>query len=218
MKEDGFDIVHGVVSADDLAPLADALVNSGPRHLMRLPAVAALATDRRLVEIASCWLDSTVIPFRATLFDKSGSRNWFVAWHQDATLPLESRVESSEWGPWSVKAGVLHARAPAWAMDRIVALRVHLDESTRDNGPLRVIPGSHLRGVLSTDDMLAIAAGETPVDCLARRGGIVAMRPLLIHASSKARSESPRRVLHIEYAASLYLAPGIRLALAGSMT
>ena len=214
MNDDGFEIVKGAVSDEEIVRLSSALENSGPRHLMRFPAVAALATDRRLVEIASRWLDSTAIPYRATLFDKSGLRNWFVAWHQDATLPLESRVESSEWGPWSVKAGVLHARAPAWAMDRIVALRVHVDESTLDNGPLRVIPGSHRRGVLTTDEILTLAREGTPVDCLARRGGVVAMRPLLIHASSKAETESPRRVLHIEYASSLDLAPGIRLVTA----
>jgi hypothetical protein len=40
------------------------------------------------------------------------------------------------------------------------------------------------------------------------------MRPLLIHASSKAETDAPRRVLHIEYAHSLDLKPGIRLAVA----
>jgi len=218
MNDDGFEIFQGVVSNDEIVRLSGALDNSGPRHLMRFPAVAALAKGQGLVDIASGWLSSKAIPFRATLFDKSGLRNWFVAWHQDATLPLESRVESPEWGPWSVKAGVLHARAPAWAMERIVALRVHVDESTLDNGPLRVIPGSHRRGVLTTDEILTLAREGTTVDCLAKRGGVVAMRPLLIHASSKAESESPRRVLHIEYASSLDLAPGIRLAMDGSMT
>jgi hypothetical protein len=40
------------------------------------------------------------------------------------------------------------------------------------------------------------------------------MRPLLIHASSKAQTAEPRRVLHIEYADSLELMPGIQLAVA----
>jgi len=40
------------------------------------------------------------------------------------------------------------------------------------------------------------------------------MRPLLIHSSPRAISSDPRRVLHIEYADSLELAPGIRLAMA----
>jgi hypothetical protein len=37
------------------------------------------------------------------------------------------------------------------------------------------------------------------------------MRPLLVHASSKAKVEMPRRVLHFEYAASLVIEPGLEL-------
>ena len=40
------------------------------------------------------------------------------------------------------------------------------------------------------------------------------MMPLLIHSSAKVVNGLPRRVLHIEYAATLELAPGLRLAIA----
>jgi hypothetical protein len=50
------------------------------------------------------------------------------------------------------------------------------------------------------------------VDCLVPRGGVLAMRPLIVHASSKSQSEKPRRVLHIEYAATFQLAAGLHLA------
>ena len=53
-----------------------------------------------------------------------------------------------------------------------------------------------------------------PVSCLVPRGGVLAMRPLLIHSSSKARTDATRRVLHIEYADSLRLGEGVRLAVA----
>jgi hypothetical protein len=43
---------------------------------------------------------------------------------------------------------------------------------------------------------------------------VIAMRPFLIHASSKSVNDHPRRVLHILYAPSLELAPDIRLAVA----
>ena len=51
-----------------------------------------------------------------------------------------------------------------------------------------------------------------PVDCVAPSGGVVAMRPLTLHASSKSADDRPRRVLHIEYAASMELGGGIELA------
>jgi ectoine hydroxylase-related dioxygenase (phytanoyl-CoA dioxygenase family) len=96
----------------------------------------------------------------------------------------------------------------------VVALRVHLDASTHDNGPIRVIPGSHNAGVLSDEAVASYAADHDSVECLVGQGGVLAMRPLLIHASSKTRIGAPRRVLHIEYADSLALNGVIRLAIA----
>ncbi|HKS17062.1 MAG TPA: phytanoyl-CoA dioxygenase family protein [Planctomycetota bacterium] len=218
MNDPGFEIAGGVVSHDECDQLLDRLngvrhSGAGARRLMRDPHVRDFARKPGLVDLARRWLGADAVPFHATLFDKAGLRNWFVTWHQDATLPLESKIESAEWGPWSTKAGVLHARAPAWAMDRIVALRIHFDASTMDNGPLRVIPGSHKLGVLASERVLAVAHESPAADLLADRGGVIAMRPLLIHASARSESSRPRRVLHIEYADTLDLAPGLRLAL-----
>jgi len=187
---------------------------AGARHLMAVPAIEAAAKDKRLLRIARRALGDGAVPFRATLFDKSAMANWLVVWHQDTALPLESRNDSAEWGPWSLKAGLLYAHAPAWALSRVIALRISLDASTSENGPLRVIPGSHLAGVLSDDEIFGLARTHENIEVLVPRGGVLAMRPLLVHSSSKARSGEPRRVLHIEYAGALKLKPWLRLAIA----
>jgi ectoine hydroxylase-related dioxygenase (phytanoyl-CoA dioxygenase family) len=111
-----------------------------------------------------------------------------------------------------VKSGVLHAIAPAAALAGVVALRVHLDDSTHANGPLRVLPGTHAAGILAHRDVQHLAETVAPVECVAAAGGVVAMRPLVLHASSKASGGSSRRVLHIEYAATVHLERGIELA------
>jgi ectoine hydroxylase-related dioxygenase (phytanoyl-CoA dioxygenase family) len=111
-----------------------------------------------------------------------------------------------------MKGGVLHAIAPGSALSAVVALRVHLDDSSSTNGPLRVLPGTHVDGVLSHDEIQRRAQTIAAVECLASVGGVMAMRPLLVHASSKSRDDRPRRVLHIEYAATLQFGPGIELA------
>jgi ectoine hydroxylase-related dioxygenase (phytanoyl-CoA dioxygenase family) len=134
-----------------------------------------------------------------------------VAWHQDTALPIESRVELAGWGPWSDKYGITYAHAPAQVLARIVALRVHLDDSHAENGPLRVLPGTHQLGVLSDTEVSEQARRIEPVECLALAGDVLAMRPLIIHASSKVRGDAPRRVLHIEYAGSLDLGNGLEL-------
>ncbi|MEW6730683.1 MAG: phytanoyl-CoA dioxygenase family protein [Acidobacteriota bacterium] len=221
MNDTGCYIENSILSARECDDLILALSQSpqtrgraGSRHLMANPMVVALATDNRLLQIARRYLGELAIPFRATLFEKSRYANWLVVWHQDTTLPLESHIVSQEWGPWSRKGGILYAHAPTWALSRILALRVHLDASTSENGPLRVIPGSHLAGVLTDDEVFNIARAQECMECLVPRGGVLAMRPLLIHSSSKARSSAPRRVLHIEYADSLQLDRNIHLAIA----
>jgi ectoine hydroxylase-related dioxygenase (phytanoyl-CoA dioxygenase family) len=185
---------------------------AGARHVLRVAAVRELAGDDRLVNIARKFVGSHPIPFRATLFHKSPSSNWLVTWHQDTALPLRQRVNHASWGPWSVKSGVLHAMAPAAALAAVVALRVHLDDSTQANGPLRVLPGTHKGGVLAHHDIQRLAETVMPVECVAPAGGVVAVRPLVVHASSKVTGGPSRRVLHIEYAATVHLEPGIELA------
>src|SRR5687768_7565275 len=77
---------------------------AGARHVLNVPAVRELSADPRLISIASQFVGSTPIAFRATLFDKSPKANWLVVWHQDTALPLEHRVDGAGWGPWSTKA------------------------------------------------------------------------------------------------------------------
>jgi ectoine hydroxylase-related dioxygenase (phytanoyl-CoA dioxygenase family) len=172
---------------------------AGIRHMLRCPDVASLARRPRLLEMATAALGKPARPFGATLFDKSPQANWLVVWHQDTALPLSERRDVPGWGPWSVKSGVIYAHAPATALTRVVALRVHLDDSTLLNGPLRLLPGSHRQGVLGDEEIAELVRTTTPVDCLAQRGSVVLMRPLVVHASSKQLAPAPRRVIHIEY-------------------
>ena len=137
-----------------------------------------------------------------------------MVWHQDTALPLRERHDAPSWAPWSVKDGVVYAHAPAGVLSQVLALRIHLDDSTADNGPLRVLPGTHTEGVLSDDAIREFVAQIEPTDCLIPQGGVLAMRPLLIHASSKSQSEGLRRVLHIEYSASMTVGAGLELAVA----
>ncbi len=176
--------------------------------------VAAIAKDRRLTSLAAGFVGSDPVPFSATLFEKNEQANWLITWHQDTALPMAEPFEAEGWGPWSKKAGLHFSHAPDWVLSRVIALRLHLDDSTTANGPLRVLPGTHTDGVLTDAQVFALADSVAAVECLVDRGGVIAMRPLLIHASSKSVSDQPRRVLHILYAPSLELARGMRLALA----
>jgi ectoine hydroxylase-related dioxygenase (phytanoyl-CoA dioxygenase family) len=95
---------------------------------------------------------------------------------------------------------------------QVVALRLHLDDSRADNGPLRLLPGTHTLGLLTESDIARLTTEVPAVDCTVPAGGVVVLRPLIVHASSKAESDLPRRVLHIEYARSLDLGDGLQVA------
>ena len=216
---EGYSIHPGVFTPAEMTIVLGALERSelqrtraGARHVLSVPEVRLLADDERLLPIARGYVGPAAVPYRATLFDKSRAANWLVAWHQDIALPIRRQIDHPAWGPWSRKGGVLHAIAPAFALERVVALRVHLDDSTPDNGPLRVLPGTHTEGVLGDDEIRLRADVVEPVACTVAAGGVIAMRPLTIHASSKSANERPRRVIHIEYAAGTDLGGGIELA------
>jgi ectoine hydroxylase-related dioxygenase (phytanoyl-CoA dioxygenase family) len=221
LEEQGFAVIPEVFASNDIEDLDAELSGmalprsrAGLRHALRHPAIAALAENARVLGIAREILGHEAFPFRATLFDKSPMSNWLVVWHQDTALPLRDRREAPGWGPWSVKEGVIYAHAPASALCDVLALRVHLDDSTTQNGPLRVLPGSHRDGVLSDDAIHELVARVPSVDCMIAKGGILAMRPLLVHSSSKSHSEGSRRVIHIEYSATATIADGFELAIA----
>lgn len=100
-----------------------------------------------------------------------------------------------------MKAGVPHVQPPVGVLENMLALRFHLDESGQDNGALRVIPGSHRLGRLSPKTIAEITAARRATVCAVPAGGIVAMRPLCLHASSSAKQATNRRVVHLVLAA-----------------
>jgi ectoine hydroxylase-related dioxygenase (phytanoyl-CoA dioxygenase family) len=221
VTQDGFSIISHVIPASAVSRLREELAHNslsrsraGFRHALRHHAIADFVRDPALSSLGSEIFGADAIPFRATLFDKSPASNWLVVWHQDTALPIQHRRDVPGWGPWSSKDGITYAHAPAAALENILALRVHLDDSTIENGPLRVLPGTHSTGVLEDDSIHRLASEIEPVDCIVPLGGVIAMKPLIVHASSKSQSPQPRRVLHIEYAPSLHLQDGLKLALA----
>jgi ectoine hydroxylase-related dioxygenase (phytanoyl-CoA dioxygenase family) len=219
VKQHGYGLIPCVFGPDEVSTIQEELsrtslarTRAGVRHAMSSTCVARIAQDSRMLQLARSVLGEGAIGFRATIFEKTPEANWLVAWHQDTALPLRQRREVPGWGPWSVKEGVIYAHAPAQALEKVLALRVQLHDSTVENGPLRVLAGTHTHGVLTDEEIHVIAKDGTGVECVMAVGGVVAMRPLVIHASSKSQTEKLRRVLHIEYAESLEIDNGLELA------
>jgi ectoine hydroxylase-related dioxygenase (phytanoyl-CoA dioxygenase family) len=173
---------------------------AGVRNLICHPAVQRLLLHERLGGYLWSIIGRDLVAVKATLFDKSGGSNWRAQWHQDRAIAVKERMAVPGYGPWSSKAGTLHVEPPAEVLAQMLAIRIHLDACGAENGPLRVISGSHRAGKLTDDELAEMIASQAAVDLTAAQGAILLMRPLLVHSSTAAISTAHRRVLHIEFA------------------
>jgi ectoine hydroxylase-related dioxygenase (phytanoyl-CoA dioxygenase family) len=162
--------------------------------------VRELARSQPIRAAAEAILGPGCFAVRGILFDKTPDANWKVAWHQDLTIAVRERQSVDGFTAWSIKDNVLHVQPPTWILERMVALRLHLDDCRQENGPLRVLPGSHRYGRLDSSAIDRWKASVPEVQCVVERGGLVLMRPLLLHASSAAEDARHRRILHLEFA------------------
>ena len=204
IEQHGFAVVPRAIEADEQRELLATLSpvsGAGRRGLLALPAVAELARSPRLLDLIRPHLPSEPFPVRAIYFDKSSDTNWLVPWHQDLTLALRARAEVPGFGPWSTKDGIPHVQPPVELLQQMLTVRLHLDAADESNGALRVLPGSHRLGRLSSERVQELRSQQSDFLCAVSAGDALLMRPLLLHASSRSTSPRHRRVLHIEYAA-----------------
>jgi ectoine hydroxylase-related dioxygenase (phytanoyl-CoA dioxygenase family) len=203
---DGFEMLHNYIEADRLIELDKDIADkttveeAGIRHAEdRFPSVRRLAESELLLELAESYLGAKSFFLRAIYFNKTATKNWLVPWHQDKTVATKAKAEVEGWGPWSLKEGVNHVQPPLEILEKMVSFRVHLDDAGADNACLKVIGDSHRR-ILNESEISDAGRGEVSF-CTAARGDVLAMQPLIVHASSKATKAQNRRVIHLEYGA-----------------
>jgi hypothetical protein len=215
VEKKGFAKCRAVVAATEVAELLRAIgrINeqAGLRMTRGVFAVRNLLEEcleirdlayspaiRRLIEPV---LGAECYPVRGILFDKVPDANWKVPWHQDVTIAVQNRIEADGFGPWSMKADILHVQAPAAVLGGMLSLRLHLDPCGEENGALRVIPGSHRWGRIAEQQISSIREASLEHVCDLGTGDVLLMRPLLLHASSASRVPAHRRVVHLDFAA-----------------
>jgi ectoine hydroxylase-related dioxygenase (phytanoyl-CoA dioxygenase family) len=216
IDQHGYAVVENVVPEATVALLLAALAavdeeseaavqKRGSIHAIRnllevVPEVQRLARAAEIRSLVEPVLGAGAFAVRGILFDKTPGANWKVTWHQDLTIAVQERRDAPGFGPWSEKAGIVHVQPPAQILQRMLTVRVHLDDCGLENGPVQVIPGSHAVGRLSAEEITAWRAQAQPIPCTSPRGGVLLMRPLILHASSPATTPAHRRVVHLEFA------------------
>ena len=201
VEREGFAILPECLDEETMRRLSGEFteVLESQRNLLSVASIRQVASSKSVREIMEYVLGAECFAVRGIFFNKTQSANWKVVWHQDLTIAVRERREVQGFGPWTMKEGVLHVQPPPEVMSGMLAIRLHLDESGAENGPLRVIAGSHRKGRLTAEEM-AKARKEDAVTCCVPKGGALLMRPLLLHASSSCAIAMPRRVIHLEFA------------------
>jgi hypothetical protein len=206
------EILRGLTAALDAPSGTGASLRSeagalyGARNVLSLwPAVGDVAAAPRLAEALAAVLGPHYGLVRGLYFDKPPGRTWALPWHKDLTVAVrDNRRSGGGFSKPTTKAGVPHAEAPREVLEAMLTARVHLDDVTEENGPLRVVPGSHRTGK-------ELRLGDVgPETVLARRGDVLLMRPLVAHSSGHSHPDTwrHRRVLHLEFAAARELPDG----------
>lgn len=216
IEQTGFAIVPNVLDdpmrrllierIDELNERMGSFVRSGIVYalrdlLNRIVEVRDLASSHAVRSIVEPILGPEARVVRGLMFDKRSEANWGVPWHQDLTIAVTDRVEVPGFTAWTLKAEIPHVQPPGEFLSRMLTLRIHLDADSTENGPLRVIPGSHATGRLDATATRDWIERVAPVTCLVPERGVLIMRPLILHSSSASISPTHRRVIHLEFAA-----------------
>jgi hypothetical protein len=144
---------------------------------------------------------------RVVWFSKDAQTNSGVPWHQDRVIAVAGRQDVPGYHNWSLKAGIWHCEPPLTLFSVMRFLRVHLDDCDETNGAMEIATGSQAEGLVPDTKAAEIAARYPAELCCARRGDIQVLPMLVLHRSSPAATDTPRRALRLDYALTDLPAP-----------
>lgn len=173
--------------------------------LGELPDIRDLVFNTKLKALVHAVFGEGYFVIKSIYFDKPQQSNWFVAYHQDLMIAVNQKTEIAGFGPWTVKPGQVSVLPPVAILAGNFTLRIHLDATDEHNGALKVVPGSHLKNIYRPETINWTV--ETEEICAVEKGGVMIMKPLLLHASGRSTNNHKRRVIHIEFSKTLLPEP-----------
>ncbi|WP_337041285.1 phytanoyl-CoA dioxygenase family protein [Emticicia sp. 17c] len=167
------------------------------QFLKEVPQAKDIIFNTRFKSLLRTLFGGDFFVIKSIYFDKPEESNWFVAYHQDLTISVDKKIPIAGFGPWTTKHNQFAVQPPLEYLENIFTVRIHLDDTNEGNGALKVIPKSHLKSIYRPENIDWTT--ETEEICCVNKGGIMFMKPLLLHASSRTTNHQKRRVIHIEF-------------------
>lgn len=208
----GFSIINNVYTQQEVEKILAAINNTEKNNdtfrkstelfairqfLNEVPETFALIFTDKLMSIIQQVMGNNYFVVKSIYFDKPQSSNWYVSYHQDLTISVDKKIEIYNFGPWTKKQNQFAVQPPTEFLENIVTIRIHLDDTDENNGALRVLPTSHLKKIYRPETINWNSEKQTT--CAVEQGGIMLMKPLILHSSTRTTNNKKRRVIHIEF-------------------
>ncbi|WP_103864122.1 phytanoyl-CoA dioxygenase family protein [Aquimarina sp. I32.4] len=212
LEEKGYSILNNLYSIEEISEILsciknvaqdrDSFMKTGDLYAIRqliknIPELKTHLFNKKITQLISNLSQSEYFLTKAIYFDKPSTSNWFVPYHQDLSISVENKSETENYTNWTYKKGQYGVQPPIKILQNTITIRIHLDDTNKNNGALKVIPKSHARGIIN------IATKDYSTDnediCEVKKGGVMLMKPLLLHASNRTTNNIQRRVIHLEF-------------------
>ncbi|WP_294234744.1 phytanoyl-CoA dioxygenase family protein [uncultured Chryseobacterium sp.] len=212
IKENGFTIVNSIFSEEEIEKISEVIQNIDTsketfrksedlfairQFLKEVPGVQDLIFNEKMKTMIREIFGDRYFVVKSIYFDKPETSNWYVAYHQDLTISVDQKKPLEGFGPWTTKQNQFAVQPPLEALENIYTIRIHLDDTDENNGALKVIPGSQTKGIYRPETIDWTT--ETEAICPVESGGIMIMKPLILHGSNRTTNGKRRRVIHIEF-------------------
>ncbi len=212
IQENGFTVINNIFSEEEIETISEAIQNIDTsketfrksedlfairQFLKEVPYVKDLVFNEDLKTIIKEIFGENYFAVKSIYFDKPEKSNWYVAYHQDLTISVDKKIDLENFGPWTTKQNQFAVQPPLDILENIFTIRIHLDETDENNGALKVVPKSNAKGIYRPETI--DWSVETENICNVEKGGIMIMKPLLLHGSNRTTNGKKRRVIHIEF-------------------
>ncbi|WP_221390568.1 phytanoyl-CoA dioxygenase family protein [Dyadobacter sp. NIV53] len=212
ISKEGFAIVEQIFSGSEVDKIISTISGSDTnkstfrktedlfairQFLKEIPDSVKQIFSDKFIQILEDNFGKDFFVVKSIYFDKPGESNWFVPYHQDLTISVDKKINLPGFGPWTTKQNQFAVQPPLEILEDNFTARIHLDDTNEENGALKIIPKSHLKGVYRAETIDWNVENE--ISCNVGKGGVMFMKPLLLHASSRTTNYMKRRVIHIEF-------------------
>ncbi|SDE31926.1 phytanoyl-CoA dioxygenase family protein [Pedobacter soli] len=212
ISDAGFTVMNSIYTAEELDKIIEIIDSADVdgsnfrksedlfairQFIKEIPGINNLIFTPALKMVIGQLFGSDYFLVKSIYFDKPENSNWFVAYHQDLTISVNKKVALPGFGPYTIKQNQFAVQPPLNILEQNFTIRIHLDNTDEDNGALKVVPKSHSKGIYRPENINWDT--ETEVSCNVKRGGMMIMKPLLLHSSGRTTNNKKRRVIHLEF-------------------